>query len=68
MGLSLKRISMDAQTPVKLDLTLEEVNGILVALGELPTKTNAFALMAKIRIQAEPQLPKEDSVEEPKAE
>ncbi len=59
---------MDMQTPIKLDLTLEEVNGIMAALGELPTKTNAFTLMTKIRIQAEPQLPKEESAEEPKAE
>jgi hypothetical protein len=55
---------MDLQTPIKLDLTLEEVNGIMAALGELPTKTNAFMLVNKIRVQAEPQLPKE----EPKAE
>jgi hypothetical protein len=55
---------MNLQAPIKLDLTVEEVNGILAALGELPTKTNAHMLMAKIRIQAEPQLP----VEEPKAE
>jgi hypothetical protein len=59
---------MDANTSIKLDLTLEEVNGIMAALGELPTKTNAFTLMAKIRIQAEPQLPKEEPAEEPKAE
>ena len=55
---------MNLQAPIKLDLTLEEVNGIMAALGELPTKTNAHMLMTKIRIQAEPQLP----VEEPKAE
>jgi hypothetical protein len=55
---------MDLQAPIKLDLTVEEVNGILAALGELPTKTNAFMLMEKIRMQATPQLP----VEEPKAE
>ena len=55
---------MNLQAPIKLDLTLEEVNGIMAALGELPTKTNAFTLMSKIRIQAEPQLP----AEEPKAE
>jgi len=55
---------MDVQTPIKLDLTLEEVSGIMAALGELPTKTNAFVLMNKIRTQAEPQLP----AEEPKAE
>jgi hypothetical protein len=59
---------MNLQVPIKLDLTLEEVNGIMAALGELPTKTNAFTLMAKIRAQAEPQLPKEDLAEEPKAE
>jgi hypothetical protein len=59
---------MNLQTSIKLELTLEEVNGIMAALGELPTKTNAFTLMAKIRIQAEPQLPKEEPAEEPKAE
>ncbi len=55
---------MNLQAPIKLDLTVEEVNGILAALGELPTKTNAFLLMDKIRNQANPQVP----VEEPKAE
>jgi len=55
---------MSVQTSIKLDLTLEEVNGIMAALGELPTKTNAFLLVNKIRAQAEPQLP----AEEPKAE
>jgi hypothetical protein len=55
---------MNLQAPIKLDLTLEEVNGIMAALGELPTKTNAFMLVAKIRGQAEPQLP----AEEPKTE
>jgi hypothetical protein len=55
---------MNLQAPIKLDLTIEEVNGIMAALGELPTKTNAYMLMSKIRVQAEPQLP----VEEPKAE
>lgn len=55
---------IDPQTPIKLDLTLNEVDGILVGLGELPTKTAAFALLMKIRAQTETQLPKE----EPKAE
>jgi hypothetical protein len=60
---------MNLQAPIKLDLTLEEVNGIMAALGELPTKTNAFMLMTKIRGQAEPQLPAEEPpVEETKAE
>ena len=51
---------MNLQAPIKLNLTLEEVNGIMAALGELPTKTNAHMLMTKIRIQAEPQLPAEE--------
>lgn len=63
---------MNPQTPILLNLSLEEVDGIMAALGELPTKTNAFMLMAKIREQAQPQLPKEEApvevVEEPKAE
>jgi hypothetical protein len=48
---------MNPQLPIKLDLTLEEVDGIMLALGELPTKSNAFMLMAKIRGQAQVQLP-----------
>ena len=60
---------MDANTPIKLELTLDEVNGICVALGELPTKTNAFMLIAKINGQVQPQLPKEESkVEDVKPE
>lgn len=48
-------------TPIKLDLVLDEVEGILVSLGELPTKTNAFGLIMKIRAQVEPQLPKQEA-------
>lgn len=44
---------------IKLELTLDEVNGILAALGELPTKTNAMFLIQKIQAQAAAQLPKE---------
>ena len=51
---------MDANTPIKLDLTLNEVEGILAGLGELPTKTGAFPLLMKIKIQTEAQLPKEE--------
>jgi hypothetical protein len=53
-------MSLDLQLPIKLDVTLEEVEGILAALGELPTKTNAFMLMAKLRGQAQVQIPKEE--------
>jgi hypothetical protein len=48
---------------IKLDLTIEEVNGILAALGELPTKTNAMFLSQKIQEQAAPQVPKEPADE-----
>ena len=55
---------MDLNTLIKLEVTLNEVEGILAGLGELPTKSGAFALLMKVRAQAEAQLPKE----EPKAE
>jgi len=42
---------------IKLELSVEEVNGILAALGELPTKTNAMFLIQKIQEQAQPQVP-----------
>ena len=62
-------LSLDPQLPIKLDVTLDEVEGILAALGELPSKTNAFMLMAKIRGQAQVQIPQEEApVEEPKTE
>jgi hypothetical protein len=58
---------MDMTTVIKLELTLDEVNGIAIALGDLPTKTNAFMLIAKINGQVQPQLPKEEQpAEEPK--
>ena len=41
---------------IKLELTLDEVNGILAALGELPTSSGAWPLVVKIKQQAEPQL------------
>jgi hypothetical protein len=51
---------MDDKTPITLNLELHEVNGILGALGELPTRTNAMFLIQKIQAQAQPQLPKEE--------
>ena len=49
-------------TPIELNLTLtfDEVNGLLAILGKLPTETNVWPLAAKIRGQAEPQLPKQE--------
>ena len=62
-------MSLDPQTPIKLDVTLNEVEGVLAGLGELPTKTGAFGLMMKIQAQVQAQLPKEETPpEEPKAE
>ena len=54
---------MNDNTPITLNLELHEVNGILHALGELPTKTNAMFLIQKIQAQAQPQLPKEEPKE-----
>lgn len=42
---------------IKLELSIEEVNSILVVLGDLPTKTGAWVLLAKIKEQADPQVP-----------
>ena len=45
---------------VTLKLTVEECNGILATLGQLPTSSGAWPLVCKIKEQAESQLPKED--------
>ena len=42
---------------IKLELNVEEVNFILSVLGELPTKTGAWQVLAKIKTQADPQVP-----------
>lgn len=44
---------------IKLTLDVNDVNYILQTLGELPTKTGAWVLLAKIKEQADPQVPKE---------
>ena len=45
---------------IKLDLTIDEVNGILATLGQLPTSSGAWPLVVKIKAQSEAQLPKEE--------
>lgn len=45
---------------ITLKLTLDEVNGMLGIFGKLPTETNIWPLAAKIRAQAEEQLPKQE--------
>ena len=61
-------MSLDPQTAIKLDVTLNEVEGVLAGLGELPTKTGAFGLLMKIQAQVQAQVPKEALPEEPTAE
>jgi len=45
---------------IKLELTVEEVNGILQTLGQLPTSSGAWPLVVKIKEQAAPQVPQEN--------
>lgn len=45
---------------ITLKLSLDEVNGLLTLMGKLPTETNVWPLAAKIRAQAEDQLPKQE--------
>jgi len=40
---------------IKLTLDINEVNALLATLGELPTKTGAWVLLNKIKVQAEQQ-------------
>jgi hypothetical protein len=49
---------------IQLTLTVEEVNGILQTLGQLPTSSGAWPLVVKIKQQAEEQMPekKDDQV------
>lgn len=45
---------------IAIKLQLDEVNGLLNVMGQLPTSTNIWPLAAKIRQQAEEQLPKQE--------
>lgn len=45
---------------ITLRLTVEEVNGILAVLGDLPTKSGAYPLVMKIKVQADEQMPKKE--------
>jgi hypothetical protein len=48
---------------ITLRLSVEEVNGILATLGQLPTSSGAWPLVVKIKEQAESQVPKENKEE-----
>jgi len=43
---------------ITLRLSVEEVNGILQTLGQLPTSSGAWPLVVKIKTMAEEQVPK----------
>jgi hypothetical protein len=47
---------------IKLELSIEEVNGIIAALAELPIKSNAMFLIQKIAGQVQPQMPEKEDV------
>lgn len=42
---------------IELKLAVEEVNALLQVLGDLPSRTGAYLLMQKIKLQAETQVP-----------
>jgi hypothetical protein len=46
---------------IQLTLTVEEVNGILQTLGQLPTSSGAWPLVVKIKQQSEEQTKKEEA-------
>jgi hypothetical protein len=45
---------------ITLTLTIEEVNGIMRVLNELPTSSNAWPLVKKIEEQASGQVKKDE--------
>jgi hypothetical protein len=45
---------------IKLDLEIDEINCVLMALGELPSRTGALNVILKIKEQADPQVPAEE--------
>lgn len=53
---------------IKLELSVEDINLIFAALGELPTKTGAYALIMKVKTQADPQVPPEAHPAAPSAQ
>ena len=49
---------------ITLTLDINEVQGILKVLGDLPTSSGAYPLAMKIKEQAESQIPKEEAPKE----
>jgi hypothetical protein len=44
---------------INLTLTLEEVQTLMNLMGETPAKMGLFPIMVKVKMQADPQAPKE---------
>ena len=49
---------------IKLELSIEDINYILQTIGQLPTSTGAWVLLAKIKEQADPQVQPEEAPKE----
>jgi hypothetical protein len=45
---------------LNLTLNVNEVNAIMQVLGQLPTSSNAYPLLVKIKSQAETQIPPQE--------
>lgn len=45
---------------ITLKLDLQEVNVVLDIMGQLPTSSNIWPLAAKVRAQAQAQIPKQE--------
>lgn len=52
---------VDNDFPMTLNLTVQDINFILNALGDLPSKTGAFSLIMKIKSQGDAQVPQAPS-------
>jgi hypothetical protein len=44
-------------TTIQLTLTVDEVNAVLAALGQLPTNVGVYPLAVRLKAEAEAQLP-----------
>jgi hypothetical protein len=59
-----KQITTMAEQLINITLTVSEVNFILTALGEIPSKTGAWNLIVAIKEQADPQFIPDELVKE----
>lgn len=50
---------------IKLTLEVDEVNAVIQILGQMPTSSNVWMLMQKVRAQAELALKQAEAKDEP---